>query len=107
MFRWPPGSSARHTTAPPTTPKKTRSFTRQPEASFTHHRKSLLPTVILSEGRRQPNGVEGPHFRLPAKQAPRGIFTTDPRYWTYIIASRTGTLYIGITNNIERRVWGA
>ena len=26
-------------------------------------------------------------------------------YWTYIVASRTGTLYIGITNNIERRIW--
>jgi putative endonuclease len=26
-------------------------------------------------------------------------------YWTYIVASRTGTLYIGVTNNIERRIW--
>ncbi len=26
-------------------------------------------------------------------------------YWTYIVASRTGTLYVGITNNIERRIW--
>ena len=25
-------------------------------------------------------------------------------YWTYIIASLTGTLYIGMTNNIERRM---
>jgi putative endonuclease len=24
-------------------------------------------------------------------------------YWIYIVASRTGTLYIGVTNNIERR----
>jgi putative endonuclease len=26
-------------------------------------------------------------------------------YWTYIVASLSGTLYIGITNNIERRAW--
>jgi putative endonuclease len=25
-------------------------------------------------------------------------------YWTYIVASLTGTLYIGMTNNIERRM---
>jgi putative endonuclease len=29
----------------------------------------------------------------------------DHRYWIYIIASRTGTLYIGMTNNLERRMW--
>ncbi|HEX3323266.1 MAG TPA: GIY-YIG nuclease family protein [Terriglobales bacterium] len=27
------------------------------------------------------------------------------KYWVYIIASLSGTLYIGMTNNIERRVW--
>jgi putative endonuclease len=27
------------------------------------------------------------------------------KYWTYIVASRSGTLYIGMTNNIERRMW--
>lgn len=26
-------------------------------------------------------------------------------YWTYIVTSRTGTLYIGMTNSIERRMW--
>ena len=26
------------------------------------------------------------------------------KYWTYIIASRTGTLYIGMTNNLYVRV---
>ena len=25
-------------------------------------------------------------------------------FWTYIVSSRSGTLYIGITNNIERRM---
>jgi putative endonuclease len=29
----------------------------------------------------------------------------DHEYWTYIVASLSGTLYIGMTNNIERRVW--
>ena len=27
------------------------------------------------------------------------------KYWVYIVCSVSGTLYIGITNNIERRVW--
>lgn len=27
------------------------------------------------------------------------------KYWAYIVASRSGTLYIGVTNNIERRMW--
>ena len=26
-------------------------------------------------------------------------------FWVYIMASTTGTLYIGMTNNIERRAW--
>ena len=26
-------------------------------------------------------------------------------YYTYILASRTKTLYIGVTNDIERRIW--
>jgi|SRR5579862_4019850 len=28
----------------------------------------------------------------------------DHEYWTYIVASRSGTLYIGMTNNLYRRV---
>jgi|SRR5213080_4612579 len=27
------------------------------------------------------------------------------KYWVYIVCSVSGTLYIGIANNIERRVW--
>ena len=29
----------------------------------------------------------------------------DHEYWTYVVASRSGTLYIGMTNNIHRRMW--
>jgi putative endonuclease len=27
------------------------------------------------------------------------------KYWVYIVSSRSGTLYIGMTNSIERRMW--
>ena len=30
--------------------------------------------------------------------------TDQKRYWVYIVASRTGTLYIGMTNNLYVRV---
>ncbi len=26
-------------------------------------------------------------------------------YWVYLMTNRSGTLYIGMTNNLERRVW--
>ncbi len=29
----------------------------------------------------------------------------DPRFYTYILASSSGTLYIGVTNNLTKRVW--
>lgn len=28
----------------------------------------------------------------------------DPTYWVYIMTNRSGTLYIGMTNNILRRI---
>jgi predicted GIY-YIG superfamily endonuclease len=29
-------------------------------------------------------------------------------YWIYILTNRwNGTLYVGVTNNLKRRVWGA
>ena len=32
--------------------------------------------------------------------------TMQKHYWTYIMASaRNGTLYIGVTNDLSRRVW--
>lgn len=30
--------------------------------------------------------------------------TVQKKYWVYIVASRTGTLYIGMTNNLDVRV---
>lgn len=29
----------------------------------------------------------------------------EGKYWTYIVASRSGTLYVGMTNDIVRRMW--
>lgn len=29
----------------------------------------------------------------------------DRRFWTYIVSSKSGTLYVGMTNNIERRMY--
>lgn len=29
----------------------------------------------------------------------------EHEYWTYIVASLSGTLYVGVTNHIERRIW--
>ena len=32
--------------------------------------------------------------------------TRKHRYWVYIVASKPhGTLYIGVTNSLERRIW--
>jgi putative endonuclease len=33
-----------------------------------------------------------------------GVLTVQHKYWTYIVASRSGTLYIGMTNNLYVRV---
>jgi GIY-YIG catalytic domain-containing protein len=33
------------------------------------------------------------------------VVSMDRSYCTYIVASCTGTLYIGMCNNIERRMW--
>ena len=27
------------------------------------------------------------------------------RYWVYIVTNRAGTLYVGVTNNLQRRLW--
>ncbi len=43
-------------------------------------------------------------WHLHARMPPEGILMTDYRFWVYIMASKSGTLYIGITNNIEVRV---
>ena len=31
--------------------------------------------------------------------------SSQPTYWVYLMTNRSGTLYIGMTNNLERRVW--
>ena len=46
---------------------------------------------------------------IPAKAGIQSIITLqmqNQQYWVYILTSqRNGTLYIGITNNLHRRVW--
>lgn len=34
----------------------------------------------------------------------QGILTMDYKFWVYIMSSRSGTLYIGMTNDIDKRV---
>lgn len=31
--------------------------------------------------------------------------SSQPTYWVYIMTNHSGTLYIGMTNNLERRIW--
>lgn len=31
--------------------------------------------------------------------------TSDKTYWVYIMTNRSDTLYVGMTNNLARRVW--
>ena len=40
------------------------------------------------------------HARMP----PEGILMRDYQFWAYIMASKSGTLYIGMTNDIDARV---
>ena len=35
---------------------------------------------------------------------PEGVLMTDYRFWVYIMASNSGTLYVGMTNDIYVRV---
>jgi len=37
-------------------------------------------------------------------QMRKGVLTRKPKYCVYIVASRSGTLYIGIANNLYVRV---
>lgn len=33
------------------------------------------------------------------------MLMVEKQYWVYILTNRSKTLYIGITNNLPRRVW--
>lgn len=31
--------------------------------------------------------------------------SSQPTFWVYLMTNHSGTLYIGMTNNLERRIW--
>jgi putative endonuclease len=48
---------------------------------------------------------DGSPFCWPAERFER-LAMTKRTYWVYTLASRlNGTLYIGVTNSLERRIW--
>ena len=58
----------------------------------------------MSGAVRRTYRVEGPPGCLCYDAAQRRSLV-EHKYWTYIVASRTGTLYVGMTNDIVRRMW--
>src|SRR5437763_13508159 len=57
-----------------------------------------LSDVILSPPQRAKDPEEA------SATMPRGYPADDQYYWTYMMASLSGTIYIGMTNDIFRRV---
>ncbi len=50
----------------------------------------------------------GPESKQPANASSNRIerrFQVDYQFWVYIVGSSSGTLYIGFTNDIDRRIW--
>jgi hypothetical protein len=64
---------------------------------------SLPHPVVLSEVRRSRTESKDP-IAVWAELNLESISSMDHQYGTYIVASLSGTLYIGMTNNIERRI---
>src|SRR5439155_22983937 len=61
--------------------------------------------VILSEPEGMRRRVEGPR-ECKSHDAVRSFSTMQPDgYWVYIMASLSGTLYIGSTSDLSLRVW--
>lgn len=54
-------------------------------------------------GRDDSLAVEGIGIRGPRTRSEQGPMD-DRRYYTYLMASRSGVLYVGMTNNLSRRV---
>ena len=51
----------------------------------------------MTEESKDPENV---HATIP----PQGILAMQRKFWVYIVASATGTLYIGVTNDLDWRV---
>jgi len=64
-----------------------------------HHVATHFLCVILSEGGLAA-GVEGPLSWQEGMDTQR-----ERRYYVYILASYSGTLYIGVTGKLRRRIW--
>ena len=41
----------------------------------------------------------------PHQQKHANINTMQKSYWVYILTNKSGTLYIGVTNNLEARIY--
>jgi putative endonuclease len=45
-------------------------------------------------------------MRARSRRSPiSGVMPNEQRYYVYILASLSGTLYIGVTNDLRHRVW--
>ncbi len=65
----------------------------------------MFIAVILSGARQRE--VEGSDGMMGQRERRQGILTMNQKvhqYWVYMVASTTGTLYVGMTNSLERRI---
>ena len=76
---------------------------RSPSAACLTRRLSFQYPIHLrchpERSEAQPNGVEGPLLRQESMPSRR-----EHRYTVYILGSSSGTLYVGITSNLQFRV---
>src|SRR5690242_11540948 len=61
----------------------------------------LPRTVILSEGFSPSRRTRPSSYHRCSRREFQPMYDG---FWTYIVSSRSGTLYIGVTNYIQRRI---